>query len=35
LGTEQNICRFEDFDEHPEPFYNETDWTGEQPELTK
>ncbi|MFT5140428.1 MAG: ectoine hydroxylase-related dioxygenase (phytanoyl-CoA dioxygenase family) [Rhodothermales bacterium] len=34
LGTEQNICRFEDFDEHPEPFYNETDWTGDQPKLT-
>ena len=35
LGREQNICRFEDLHQYSEPFYNEYDWTGEQPNLEK
>ncbi len=34
LGPEPQICRFEDLHEHPEPFYNDADWTGEQPALS-
>ena len=30
LGVTPDICRFEDLHEHPEPFYIEDDWTGEQ-----
>ena len=30
LGATPEICRFEDLHEHPEPFYIEDDWTGEQ-----
>ncbi len=33
LGAEPQICRFEDLHDHPEPFYNDEDWTGEQPKL--
>ena len=31
LGPAPGISRFEDLHDHPEPFYIEEDWTGEQP----